>query len=76
MATVTIARPMAAHASVRFNHRQAAEDLEGRRAEARNKKDTMQADWDAKVISYEELLPKTQAPTPVRTRRLTPRHVY
>ena len=28
-------------------------------------KDDLQRDWDAKVLSYEELKPKTQQPSPV-----------
>lgn len=28
-------------------------------------RDNLQRDWDAKILSYEELLPKTQSPSPV-----------
>ncbi len=28
-------------------------------------KDNLQRDWDAKVLSYDELKPKTQQPSPV-----------
>ncbi|RXW24737.1 hypothetical protein EST38_g1122 [Candolleomyces aberdarensis] len=31
---------------------------------ALKERDAIQRDWDAKIISYEELLPKTQSPTP------------
>lgn len=43
----------------------------GRTPEELNKKaalereDDLRRDWDAKVISYAELLPKTQSPSPV-----------
>lgn len=30
------------------------------------KQDDMQRDWDAKVLTYEELKPRTQQPSPVR----------
>ncbi|KAJ7630709.1 Rhodanese-like protein [Roridomyces roridus] len=31
---------------------------------AKERSDDLQRDWDAKVITYEELLPKTQSPSP------------
>lgn len=31
------------------------------------KLDDMQRDWDSKRLSYEELLPRTQSPSPVRS---------
>ncbi|EAU93314.1 endoplasmic reticulum protein [Coprinopsis cinerea okayama7 len=34
------------------------------RKEAFEKQDDLQRDWDAKVLTYNELLPKTQSPTP------------
>lgn len=32
---------------------------------AQEREDNLQRDWDATPISYEELLPKTQSPSPV-----------
>ena len=37
---------------------------------ALEREDDLQRDWDAKPISYEELLPKTQSPTFVSQERL------
>ena len=36
--------------------------------DALEKQDDLQRDWDAKVLPYEEFLPKTQNPSPVRSR--------
>jgi rhodanese-related sulfurtransferase len=36
------------------------------RKAAQERSDDLQRDWDAKVITYEELLPKTQSPSAVR----------
>ncbi|TEB39305.1 Rhodanese-like protein [Coprinellus micaceus] len=51
--------------TVRFNSTQgstkSAADLAKRKA--LDEKDRLQADWDAKVVSYEDILPKTQNPT-------------
>jgi hypothetical protein len=53
--------------TVRFNSTQgstkSAADLAKRKA--LDEKDRLQADWDAKVVSYEDILPKTQNPTAV-----------
>ena len=37
---------------------------------ALEREDNLQRDWDAKPISYEELLPKTQSPSPVSQERV------
>lgn len=37
---------------------------------ALERQDDLQRDWDAKVISYAELLPKTQSPSPVSQERV------
>ena len=37
---------------------------------AQEREDDLQRDWDAKVVSYEELLPKTQSPSSVSQERV------
>lgn len=37
---------------------------------ALEREDDLQRDWDAKVVSYVELLPKTQSPSPVSQDRV------
>jgi hypothetical protein len=40
------------------------------RKAALEREDDLRRDWDAKVVSYEELLPKTQNPSPVSQERV------
>lgn len=66
MPTATL-RPVLA-GSVRFNSTQQSSESPSdaaRRKKALQEKDRLQKDWDAKVISYEDVLPKIQNPTPV-----------
>ena len=35
------------------------------------KQDDLQRDWDAKILTYEEFLPRTQNPAPVRSEAFT-----
>lgn len=44
---------------------------EQKKKEALKRNDALQRDWDAVVLSYEALLPKTESPTPVRGTTLT-----
>jgi hypothetical protein len=79
MTTRIVARPAVAN-FVRFNSSQTPppptkpprtpEQI--RRKEALERQDDLQRDWDAKVITYEELMPITEAPTTVRTLDLEP----
>jgi hypothetical protein len=53
--------------SVRYNStapRKTPEELA--KKAALKERDAIQKDWDARILSYEELLPKTQNPTAVR----------
>ena len=43
--------------------------LDGEARKALHKeKDRLAKDWDAKVLSYEELVPRTEQPSPVRNK--------
>ena len=42
------------------------------RKAAHEREDNLQRDWDAMPVSYEELLPKTQSPSPVSQERIFP----
>ena len=44
--------------------------LEERKKAALEREDNLQRDWDAKPILYEDLLPKTQSPSPVSQERI------
>jgi hypothetical protein len=58
--------------SIRFNSsepvssaKQALDPAKVLRKQALERQDDLQRDWDAKVLSYDELLPITESPTPV-----------
>ena len=43
---------------------------------ALEREDDLRRDWDAKIVSYEDLLPKTQSPSPVSQERVFPYVVF
>lgn len=68
----TATRPVFTH-FVRFNSSQTPSSTKPpltpeqiKRKEALEREDDLQRDWDANILTYEELLPITESPTPVR----------
>ncbi len=62
------APPTAATSSATVTKRERTPEELAKRATLQ-KRDDIQRDWDAKVLTYEEFLPKTQNPSPVRLSR-------
>ncbi|KAF8624783.1 hypothetical protein AX15_005673 [Amanita polypyramis BW_CC] len=60
-----VRRPVSA-AAIRFNSSQSKTQSPDKQAkkEALERFDDLQRDWDARILTYDELKPKTQSPTP------------
>jgi hypothetical protein len=69
LSNVTTAGRRFSASTIHFNSSQPPKtewtDKQARRATL-EKIDDLQRDWDARILKYEELKPKTQSPTPVR----------
>ncbi|TFK41390.1 endoplasmic reticulum protein [Crucibulum laeve] len=70
-AALAITRPTASHFAVRFNSTQPPSSTKApltpeqqAKREIHDRQDNLQRDWDAKVLTYDELLPKTESPSP------------